>query len=143
MKKIIITSSAVLLAFTLISGIALAQNTTAPTATTGNQAATLSCVASAVAKRESAIQAGFTALSSSWNLALTTRASDLAAAWAMTDKTARNTAIKDAWKKFTASKKAARKAYNDARKASWSQFSTDRKACKASNTGENSGGDAL
>lgn len=145
MKKILIAASAALLFSATVAGVVLAADSTGTvtTTTTTTNSTMLTCVASAIAKRESAIQAAFATLSDSWKSALTTRVSDLAAAWTMTDKTVRRTAIKEAWKKFADSKKLAKKTYNDARKVAWSQFATDRKDCRASNTGENAGGDAL
>ncbi len=143
-KKYMIGVGVIALILGGAASLVLAENTGTTTSTAGNnQTINLSCIASAVAKRESAIQSAFSAMSSSWSSALATRASDLSSAWAMTDKTARNSAVRAAWKKFQDSQKAAKKAYNDARKAAWSQFTTDRKACKVSTTGENSGVDAL
>ncbi len=145
MKKIIISTSVALVACALLSGIVLAETQTNGTqpAPTASQTSMLSCVATAVAKRESAIQSAFSTFSTSITAALQTRASELASAWSMSDKTARNKAIQDAWKKFSDSKKAARTTYNSAMRTAWNEFATDRKACKAPATGESQSTDSL
>ena len=101
----------------------------------------ITCVKTAVEKREDAIKATYDKLSASIDLALTTRKSDLSNAWTLTDKTQRNTAIKTAWANFTKAKKAATKEYRTEQAASWTQFSKDRKACGASTTGEDPAND--
>ena len=103
----------------------------------------LTCAASAVASRETAIQSALSTFSGSMTSAFSARASALASAWTATDLKARNQAIKDAWSTFGKAKTAARKSYNTATNAAWSQFSTARKTCKAPSTGENAGVDNM
>jgi len=137
LKKII--GSVLVISALMVGLVAFAQNTPAG----ANQPTTLACVASAVAAREAAIQSAFGTFSTTMTSAFTKRASDLATAWTITDKTTRNTAIKIAHTTFRASKIEARKTYNTARQTAWQQFSAARKACKAPATGEDNSVDAL
>ncbi len=132
MKKIIAITSAVLISSALLTGITFAQTGTTST----DQTAALACVAKAVADREAKIQSAFSAFSSSMTSAFQTRASDLASAWAMSDKTARKEAIRNAWKKFSDSKRAARKTYNIATKTAWKDFKKAKKDCNLSKSME-------
>ncbi len=132
-KKII--GGALVVSSLMVGLVAFAQNTN--TNNVANQTTMMACVASAVAVRESAIQSAFSAFSTSMSSAFTKRASDLATAWTLTDRTARNTAIKSAHSVFKESSSTAKRTYNTARQTAWQQFSTARKACKAPPTGEN------
>lgn len=99
------------------------------------------CVQNAVDKRETAIQTAFDAFSSFINSALQTRKTELLAAWSITDRNERKTAINAVWNKFKKSKKTAVKTFNKTRLGAWTQFTADRKACGALPTGENPGAD--
>ena len=136
-KKIIVS---VLIVSSLAVGLSVFAETEG---NNNNSAAMASCVAPAIAIRESAIQSAFSTFSTAMSGALTARASDLAAAWQATDKTSRNKAIKAAWSKFRTSSRTARQAHNTAVKSAWSAFERARKACKAPSTGESSQGDNL
>ena len=136
-KKII--GGALVVSSLMVGMVAFAQNTNKG----ANQATMIACVAGAVATREAAIQSAFSAFSTSMTSAFTKRASDLATAWTLTDKTARDTAIKSAHATFKDSSSTAKKTYNTVRQAAWQQFSTARKACKAPATGENISADAI
>jgi len=104
------------------------------------KAVDLVCVQTAVDKRETAVAAGFTTYAAAVTAAQAQRKTDLHAAWAMTDATARKDAIKAAWKTFTGSVKTARKALKTGNKAAWSTYKTDRKACGGGESdGEGSG----
>lgn len=94
-----------------------------------NKTVDLACVAAAVAKREAAIGTAFSTFSTAAQAALSARATALSAAWAMTDKTARRSAIKAAWRAYTTAIKASRKDLNTARHNAWAGFRTDTKAC--------------
>lgn len=89
----------------------------------------LACVATAVDKREVAIQ---TALDTSYNTtktALSTRRTALAAAWKLSDRTERREAIKTAWHAFKGTWKTAEKQLRADRKAAWKLFRTAARAC--------------
>jgi predicted negative regulator of RcsB-dependent stress response len=144
MKKILIATSIALLASVVLGGVAFADLTVNQANTTStNSSMMLTCVATAVAKREAAIQSAFSTFSSSMTAAFQTRSTALAAAWAMTDKTARNSAIKAAWSTFNESAKMAKRTYNTDRLSTWNQFSTDRKTCHAPATGESASADSI
>ncbi len=129
MLKNVITST-VLFLFAFVN-ISFAQDVT-----TTSQTDNTNCVASAIAVRETAIQTAFTNFSSSMSSAFTKRASDLATGSVLTDRIARNSAIKNAGQSFRNSSISAKKTYNTARQSAWQQFSTARKSCKAPATGE-------
>jgi len=99
----------------------------------------LTCMVSAVAKREAATSTAFSAFSTAMQSALSARSSALSAAWAMTDAQARRAAIKAAWSTFRQAKRTARMHYNTAIRAAWSTFKTDAKTCHGS-SGEEGGG---
>ena len=138
-KKII--GSVLVVSSLMIGSLALAQTTNSNNG--ANQATMIACVAPAVATREAAIQSAFSTFSTSMTSAFTKRASDLATAWTLTDRVARDTAIKSAHATFKGSSSTAKKTYNTARQAAWQQFSAARKACKAPATGENVNMDAI
>ncbi len=94
------------------------------------------CMSSAVDKRDTAVIAAFDTFTASVKAALTKRKDDLKAAWALTDATARKTALRTAWQNFTKSHKSARDAYRVARQAAWKQFKTDSKTCKGNASDE-------
>lgn len=125
----------------MIGSVVFAQTTN--TKQQANQATLIACVAPAVATREATIQSAFSVFSASMTSALTKRTSDLAAAWALTDKIARNTAIKTADSAFKVSASAAKQTYNAARLTSRQQFTTSRKACGAPAVVENTSADAI
>lgn len=121
--------------------VAFAQNTNINKGT--NQATIIACVAPVVATREATIQSAFSTFSTSMSSAFSKRASDLATAWTLTDKIARDTAIKSAHSVFKDTSSTAKKTYNTARQGAWQQFSIARKACRAPATGENVSMDAI
>ncbi len=89
----------------------------------------LACVAAAVDKRDMAMIAAWDKYSAAIKTALSARKDALKAAWALTDKKARNEAIRKAWNAYRDSVKAAKKTFRDERTAAWKQFRTDRRAC--------------
>ena len=125
----------------MIGSVVFAQTTS--TKQVANQATLIACVAPAVATREAAIQSAFSTFSTSMNSAFTKRAADLAAAWALTDKVTRNTAIKTADSLFRQSVITAKQTYNTARLTARQQFTTSRKACGAPAVVENTSADAI
>ena len=99
----------------------------------------VTCMQNAVEKRDTAIMAGVDAYSAAVKTALMTRKDALKAAWALTDKTQRNAALKTAWTAFEGTWKKASAAMKTARNGAWTAFKTDSKACKqtgAEATGE-------
>lgn len=90
----------------------------------------MACIQTAVDVRETAIGTAFDTMQSAIKSGLATRKSSLHDAWGMTDRTARRTAIKTAWAKWTSDQKAAQLALKTGRKAAWTTFQTAAKACK-------------
>lgn len=93
------------------------------------------CMQTAVVTRDTAVIAAVNAQSASWVNALEVRRDALKAAWAMTDATARKTAVRDAWKNYRNSRKEIREKFRSDRNAAWTQFKTDAKACRGSDEG--------
>ena len=73
----------------------------------------LTCMQTAVDVREDAVAAAFTGFNDSIKTALAARKAALHAAWGLSDKTARGTAVKTAWKAW---KDASKKAHADLKK---------------------------
>ncbi len=89
------------------------------------------CMSSAVATRESALMTAWDELSASVKSGLTDRKASLAAAWALTDVKARNTAITNAWKEWRSDKKSAHTEFRKDRKSAWDAFKkTAKDSCK-------------
>ncbi len=87
------------------------------------------CLITALDTRDAAITTALNTYTSTITTALGARTTALNAAWAITDKTQRRTALRQAWTDF---RTAAMKARNDLRKAkldAWKQFMTDKKVC--------------
>lgn len=122
-----------------IMGMPTARAATRPVATLD-----LACVASAVDKRDTAVDNAWNTYSAAISSALTTRRDALKAAWVLTDVTARRTAVKAAWTSYSAAHRTAWNTWTAARRAAWKQFATDRKACgvKTSTTDEGQGQDS-
>lgn len=134
-KKIIILS--VVSLCVLVGALAVSAKTT----NSASKQMDLSCMKTAVEKRETAMQSAFDKFSSSIKSALQSRKSALSAAWSITDKKERNTAIKTAWANFKTSKKSTVETFRTERLAAWKQFVKNRKECKSGSTGENPGDD--
>lgn len=145
-KKILILSTVLL--FAGIIGLAQGQETTTPTTTTTTETTTptptvttpssvLSCIKTAVDKRETAIQAAFDVFSASIKSAFQTRKTELLSAWDISDKAQRQAAIRSAWNNFKKSHIQATQIYRKAKRATWKDFSIERRKCKGPATGEN------
>jgi hypothetical protein len=101
---------------------ALAQNTSVK----------ITCVETAVATREAALDAAITAQTSALNAAYTVRARELAGAYSnITTAKAVQAGTKVSWADFSKSVKSAAAAWRTSRNAAWSAFRTAAKACKA------------
>lgn len=96
----------------------------------------LACVATAVDARETALIGAADAFAGAWKTALTTRQTDLKAAWAMTNTKERRTAINSAWNAYNKAMKAAKQSYRTARNKAWTDFRTASKACKVTVTND-------
>ena len=94
--------------------------------------ADLGCLSEAVAAREDALMAALDEFNSDAKTALTERKSDLADAYAKTDRKEVKDAVKSAWKTFGGAMKAARGDLKSAKKAAYTEFKTDAKACGGS-----------
>lgn len=99
------------------------------------------CMQAAVEKRDSAIIAGVDTYTASVKAGLQTRKDAIKAAWALTDKTARNNAMKAAWAAFQGTWKKASQGMKAVKKTAWQTFRTDAKAC--GQTGADSSGESV
>jgi hypothetical protein len=117
MKKIFILSFA-------LAGIVLGAGS-AEAITTAN----LSCVKSAVEKRETVLATAISTHASAIESALSARKSALVAAWGIAERVPRRNAIKSAWKAFKTSAKSAHHDARTAKNTAWRTFNADVKAC--------------
>ena len=122
-----------MIASSLMLAVPALAETTTSVANTIASPTLLSCVASAVATRESSMSSAFATYSSSVSSALSARASALASAWTLAERTPRNSAIKSAWTAYENSYKQARNNLKASKETSWSNFNTAKKACKTAN----------
>jgi hypothetical protein len=121
MKKII--SSILIVLIFGIGLIAFAETTNA------KKTVDLTCMQSAVEKRDGAIITAWDKYTASVKSALETRKSALKSAWTITEKTERISAIKTAWNNYKSSIKTTRQTWMKERKATWQTWKTDAKAC--------------
>lgn len=116
----------------------------ADTATTSPNPSTpplskIACVGAAVATREQALDAAYSAFTQATNAAYTARQAALQAAYALTDVKSVRAAVKAAWGAFQASMQTARNGWKTARGNAWSAFRTAAHACKAPGSISDSG----
>jgi hypothetical protein len=91
----------------------------------------LTCMQTAIDTREDAILDAFEEFNSDVEAGLAARKTALHDAWGMTDKVARQAAIKKAWTDWKAAKKSAHTDLKAARKSAWEKFKTTVKTtCK-------------
>ena len=102
----------------------------------------VTCMQTAIAVRETAIQKAFATYMQTVSDAYSKRATGLAAAWALTDTNARKQGIKSAWVSFRNTKQTAKKMYVKSRNALWITFKGAAKACHME-TGEDTGSESL
>lgn len=123
-----------ILALALVSGLTFAATLPAFAAETGaKKSATAingACMSTAVEKRDNAILVSLDAYTLSIKTALEMRRDVLKAAWLLTDKSAREAAIKAAHQAFQGTWKKAATALKSSRKSAWQAFKVDAKACK-------------
>ncbi len=103
----------------------------------------LTCVQSAVNKREGAVGSAFDAFNLSVKSALSSRRTALNSAWSLTNAKDRRVALKTAWQNWKTSWRSAAKALRDARNAAWTQYKTDLKACNANSSDEPGSGNDI
>lgn len=101
------------------------------------------CVVTALTKREDTLMTALTNVTKTRTEILTKRKTALIAAWGIEDKTARQTAVKDASKAFATEKRAAQETYRKATKTAWETFKTERRACGQKSELENTAQDSL
>lgn len=89
----------------------------------------MTCISTAITKREAALIAGHDAYAAAIKTAYTNRSTALTAAWTKTDPKERRALVKAADRAFYDATKAARKSWNTARRTAWKTFETERKAC--------------
>lgn len=130
MVKRALAASAVSVALLLGSVAPAFAATTTSSPATNKKVVDLTCMVSAVDKRDTAIAAAWDTYAAAIKLALQTRKDALKAAWGISDRTQRRAAIKAAWDAYAKSRREARSAFNTARKNAWNQFYKDRKACR-------------
>jgi hypothetical protein len=87
----------------------------------------LTCMQTAVDAREDAIAEAFTTFNDDVSEALTARKTALHTAWGLTERAARNAAIKSAWTAWKAAHKDALADLKTDRKAAWNTFKTTAK----------------
>lgn len=89
----------------------------------------LSCIQSAVEKRENALVVAIDAHSTTLKTALTTRGTDLKAAWGISNNKQRQAAINAAWSKYNRSAKTINENLRKARNQNWQMYELSRRKC--------------
>lgn len=89
----------------------------------------MTCISTAITKRETALIVGHDVYAAAVKTAYTNRSTALTTAWTNADPKERRTLVKTADRAFYDATKTARKTWNTARRATWKTFETDRKAC--------------
>lgn len=99
--------------------------------TSATSSTMLSCMQSAVEKRETSIISAVDTFNTSISKIHSARKTALVDAWKIEDKTARNEARKSAWTTYRTDAKAAHSAMKASRQVSWTTFKNDRILCGA------------
>ena len=89
----------------------------------------VACMQSAIVERDNAVIAAVNTYHTAVVSALTARRDAFSTAWAITDRTARKTALKTALETFRSARKSASETFHKAKESAWSEFAKDRKAC--------------
>lgn len=127
---------------TLVAGVAVAAVAAPGSAPTPKKKVNLTCIQTAVEKRENAIIAAVDAYATKVKTALIARRDTLKAAWNKTDAKERRDGIRAAWNAFRGTWKNANRDLHVARKAAWEQFKKDRRACGKAESPEDTAGQA-
>lgn len=91
--------------------------------------AILSCMQTAVEKRDTAIITGLDTYYAKVKTALETRRTFLKTAWGIADRQSRRAALKAAWNAFKGTWKVAAKDLRAIKKSAWEVYRTDKKIC--------------
>jgi hypothetical protein len=102
-------------------------------------AATLTCVQTAIDVRDNAIIAAWDVQYPAVKTALQTRQAALKSAWMQTDQKTRREATRSAWNAYKESVKSARATMKAAHKSAWTAFESARKACSPKATKDDNG----
>ncbi len=131
-RKNIIGAGLALAVLAGLAGTAYAEGTgtTTPPHQPALNPTTIACVRTAVTNRESSLDSAIGIYTQSVNTAYSTRASALASAYTLTDRTSIRNAVRAAWSAFNSSMKSARKAWQSARESAWNTFRTASRTCK-------------
>jgi hypothetical protein len=134
MQKLLALSLASLVALVTLAPLGQAAEMMAMTGTSGSGGGHIentTCVRSAIATREASVRSSYATMMNGMLAALDTRATALANAWMLEDKTARRSARDTAWKTWKNTSKTTRETYRNARDTAWKTFHTSIKACNA------------
>src|SRR3989344_2964649 len=91
----------------------------------------ITCVAAAVAARESALATGIKTHGDAVSTAYSTRASALGNAYTASSTSAIRTAVRSSWEAFNTSTRTSKRSWQTTRDKVWSDFKTTVKGCKA------------
>lgn len=91
----------------------------------------LSCVQTAVEKRDNAVISAWEQYTPKVKTALEKRRDALKSAWAIEENAARQQALMDAWQAYRSEVQKARHEMRAGRQSAWKTFHTERKACGA------------
>ena len=126
MKKLLAYSALGLMVLGITSPV-LAQSTS----TTTSSSSMLTCMQSAVEKRETSIISAVDTFHGSISKIHNVRKTALVDAWKIEDKVSRNEARKTAWTTYRTDAKSAHSTMKSSRQSAWSTFKTDRISCGA------------
>ncbi len=143
MKKIIFASIIAVLLFGVISFVALAEdnqgnsnNLISPlNATTTYATPYGDCVVPMIEKRDAAIVTALNTYNAGIVSAINTRTAAFKAAWGISDRNGRRTALKKVWQDYRATRNQLRKDSLSARQDAWKVFNNDRKTCNSVGSG--------
>ena len=90
----------------------------------------VTCITTALEKRETTIVSSVTTFQNNSSTALTTRKASLLAAWTKSTKSEIKTALSAAWKTYKSSMTTLKATVNTAKKTAWATYKTEVKACK-------------
>ncbi len=111
--------------------LGIATPTLAQTSSTTTPSSMLTCMQSAVEKRETSIISAVDGFNSSMSKIHSVRKTALVDAWKIEDKVARNEARKTAWTSYRTDAKSAHATMKASRQSAWMTFKNDRILCGA------------
>lgn len=110
-----------------------------PASAATNESAVIACVKPAIATREAALAAGWSAYADAKSAAYTARANALATAYTNATYSALRDDVKIAWATFRNTTKSARSTWSRTRGAAWKTFRAAAKTCRATSAVNDSG----